>query len=248
MPLQAAPWFAGHLAAWQTHHAARLPKPLHRLLLDPTVCVSSKLVAWLLWSVRHVDWYRSYSQELLGGAGQGPPALSMVRASHAELAALYDVQLRASVTGMQQRVEREVQLLVHQLGDVVDRRAGPWAFDVVKSRTFSAAAPGAGGGRQTISAYVPCADVANHAAWPNCDFDIIDESSSGMGWRFVLRPRSTCAGIDAGQELTISYGANLNNGQLLCSYGFCLPANANDRLPQAWLLPACGIQRQLLVR
>jgi len=114
-----------------------------------------------------------------------------------------------------------------------------WAFACVRSRVFHHAP-------SDSFALVPIIDSCNHSLDPNCkleaDFDSeFDGDENGdrvrvnnnnrdlrhnrSGFRLVaLKP------IQAGEELTISYG-NYSNRRLLVQYGFTLPsdtATAND--------------------
>ncbi|CAM9302999.1 unnamed protein product [Ectocarpus sp. 4 AP-2014] len=89
-----------------------------------------------------------------------------------------------------------------------------WAFAMVRSRAFAA-----DGDR---FAFVPFLDMANHGfADPAANFTYISggESQTGVFQLQAIR------NISAGEEVTISYGEQLNAEQLMVQYGFPAPPN-----------------------
>lgn len=70
---------------------------------------------------------------------------------------------------------------------------------------------------------VPCLDMANHSSQANAYYDETSEGEVVL----LLRPESH---IDAGEEVTISYGAEKPAAEMLFSYGFLDPSSAAHSL------------------
>lgn len=100
-----------------------------------------------------------------------------------------------------------------QLSDSLAHTA--WATSLVRSRTFSEEVGGEG-----ITMMVPAADMANHAFNHNGTFCLSSDSS-----RFELR---CIRATPAGSELSICYGENKTNLELMRDYGFVVPCNPNN--------------------
>lgn len=127
----ASAWFAtSHLPSWQHAHHTHLPPALQQLLLNSSIGLSTRLVAWLLWSMQHVDYFRRYRASFLPGQQL---LQSMVRASPAHLEALQDAHLRSAVQRMQRQVEEQCALLQQCLPGELGGASHAqllWAFDL----------------------------------------------------------------------------------------------------------------------
>lgn len=60
---------------------------------------------------------------------------------------------------------------------------------------------------------LPCIDMVNHAAIPNAYFEQTASDKASL----LLRPEVK---LDAGSEISISYGAAKTDAEMLFSYGF----------------------------
>lgn len=97
-----------------------------------------------------------------------------------------------------------------------------WAFACVRSRAFEVG--------ENAFAFVPFADLANHADKPSADVvrPIKEEGDSGFV-RFVAREA-----MGEGQEVTLSYSGieGYDNQRMMVQHGFVLPGgNRKDRVP-----------------
>eukprot|EP00192_Tetraselmis_astigmatica_P005181 CAMPEP_0117655292 /NCGR_PEP_ID=MMETSP0804-20121206/4203_1 /TAXON_ID=1074897 /ORGANISM="Tetraselmis astigmatica, Strain CCMP880" /LENGTH=454 /DNA_ID=CAMNT_0005461637 /DNA_START=250 /DNA_END=1614 /DNA_ORIENTATION=+ len=108
-----------------------------------------------------------------------------------------------------------------------DTRLAIWAIGSVHSRAF-------GFGVDDI-ALAPFADMLNHSEDSNCRFESYASCKEagaypGGGSAFqVIAGRS----IEAGEELTISYGERKHNWEMMLSYGFIVAGgNSEDRIAE----------------
>ncbi|KAG2497742.1 hypothetical protein HYH03_004475 [Edaphochlamys debaryana] len=102
---------------------------------------------------------------------------------------------------------------------------------------------GAGGDGGAVRGPVLCVlapvlDLANHSPDPNCVLQLTTDRS-----KVVLLPRRPVA---AGEPLTVDYGYNRSNLDLMVDYGFVTPANPRDGyvdLPGCDKLPPLEVRR-----
>lgn len=124
--------------------------------------------------------------------------------------------------------------LCQLLGEVdsVERRGALWAAACVRSRNFALT--------DELFAVAPFLDMANHAAQPNAEV--------GTQATAIARLKGVPTGnlqivatrpIEAGDEVTISYGPNMTNEQLFARYGFTMsPPPPRDAVEFAAVLNA----------
>jgi hypothetical protein len=86
---------------------------------------------------------------------------------------------------------------------------------------------------------VPCLDMANHSAAANTYYE---QFSSDNNVTLLLNPDVE---VDAGSELTISYGYAKSNAEMLFSYGF---VDESDKTPQTLVLPLETISEDPLAK
>lgn len=99
-----------------------------------------------------------------------------------------------------------------------------WAFAMVRSRCFKV-------GPDSF-AFVPMVDMANHdPLHPTAVFETVPDAAVKFS-AFALR---AARDLDAGTEITISYGDGHDNDRLFVQYGFTMDANPNDSI--AWPSP-----------
>jgi hypothetical protein len=95
-----------------------------------------------------------------------------------------------------------------------------WAYSLVRSRTFGRRLTTGSGAVSNL--IVPGADLVNHSLWPNAKFDFSAPAQ-------LLTVAATCR-VEAGEEVTISYGRDRPNASLFANYGFVCAGNPNDHL------------------